>query len=64
MNLLFELFLTFAKIGAFTFGGAYAAVPLIRDVVLDYGWISEDMLSYIIAVSESTPAAMQLLWRI
>ena len=60
MNLLFELFLTFAKIGAFTFGGAYAAVPLIRDVVLDYGWISEDMLTNIIAVAESTPGPIMV----
>ena len=34
MNILLDLFLSFAKVGLFTFGGAYGAIPLIRDVVL------------------------------
>ena len=50
-----ELFLGFLQVGCFAFGGAYAAIPLIRDVVLSYGWISEDMLADMIAISESTP---------
>ena len=58
--ILLELLIGFLKVGFFAFGGAYAAVPLIRDVVLDYGWISEDMLSYIIAVSESTPGPIMV----
>lgn len=49
-----ELFLGFLKVGCFAFGGAYGAIPLIRDVVLSYGWISDEMLTYMIAVSEST----------
>ena len=55
-----DLLLGFLKVGFFAFGGAYAAVPLIRDVVLDYGWINEDMLSYIIAVAESTPGPIMV----
>ena len=52
-----DLFMGFLKVGGFAFGGAYGAIPLIRDVVLSYGWLSDDMLSYMIAVSESTPGA-------
>ena len=48
----FELFLGFLKIGCFAFGGAYGAIPLIWDVVVSYGWLSEDMLTYMIAVSD------------
>lgn len=50
-----QLFLGFLKVGCFAFGGAYGAIPLIRDVVMSYGWLSEEMLTYMIAVSESTP---------
>lgn len=50
-----ELFLGFLEVGCFSFGGAYAAIPLIRDVVMKYGWLSEDTLLYFIAVAESTP---------
>lgn len=55
-----ELFLGFLKVGCFSFGGAYAAIPLIREVVLDYGWISDETLSYMIAVSESTPGPIMI----
>ena len=55
-----ELFLGFLKVGMFTFGGGYAAVPLIRDVVLSRGWLGEDMLTYMIAVSESTPGPIMV----
>lgn len=51
----FELFWTFFKIGAFTFGGGYAMLPLIQSEVLSHGWISADELLNFIAVSESTP---------
>ena len=46
-----DLFLGFLKVGLFSFGGAYAAIPLIRDVVLKHGWMSDEALSYMIAVS-------------
>lgn len=55
-----ELFLGFLKVGCFAFGGAYGAIPLIRDVVLSYGWLSDEMLSYMIAVSESTPGPIMV----
>ena len=50
-----NLFLAFLKVGCFSFGGAYGAIPLIRDVVLSNGWITDEKLTYMIAVSESTP---------
>lgn len=55
-----ELFLGFLKVGLFSFGGAYSAVPLIRDVVTFYGWMSDEMLTYMIAVSESTPGPIMV----
>lgn len=51
-----KLFLAFLKIGAFTFGGGYAMIPLIqKEVVEKEKWISEDDLLEIIAIAESTP---------
>ncbi len=50
-----ELLWTFFKIGAFTFGGGYAMLPLIQDEVTARGWVSERSLVDFIAVSESTP---------
>lgn len=58
--ILVDLFLGFLKVGLFSFGGAYAAIPLIRDVVLQYGWLDEEMLTYMIAVSESTPGPIMI----
>ena len=55
-----ELLIGFLKVGLFSFGGAYAAIPLIRDVVLSYGWIDEEKLSYMIGVSESTPGPIMV----
>lgn len=50
-----ELFLTFFKIGAFTFGGGYAMLPLIQSEALSNGWLTMEELIDFIAVSESTP---------
>ena len=50
-----ELFFTFFKIGAFTFGGGYAMLPLIQEEVINHGWLSMTDLINFIAVSESTP---------
>lgn len=50
-----ELFWTFFTIGAFTFGGGYAMLPLIRESVAEKGWLAEQALVDFIAVSESTP---------
>ncbi len=58
--MLLELFLGFQRVGCFAFGGAYGAIPLIRDVVLSYGWLDEEMLTTMIAVSESTPGPIMV----
>ncbi|MBE6599527.1 MAG: chromate transporter [Ruminococcaceae bacterium] len=58
--ILFHLFLGFLKVGCFAFGGAYGAIPLIRDVVLSYGWLDDEALTYMIAVSESTPGPIMV----
>ncbi len=50
-----ELFWNFLKIGAFTFGGGYAMLPLIQEEVLTHGWLTEEELINFVAVSESTP---------
>ena len=49
------LFLTFLKIGAVTFGGGYAMLPLIREAVASHSWLTDEALVDFIAVSESTP---------
>lgn len=53
--LYLELFWTFFKIGAFTFGGGYAMLPLIQAEVRAHGWMSQAELINFVAVSESTP---------
>ena len=53
--ILIELFLTFFKIGLFTFGGGYAMLPLIQEEVLAHEWMELSNLVNFIAVSESTP---------
>ena len=50
-----ELFLSFLKIGAFTFGGGYAMLPLIMETVVSKCWMSEEALIDFVAVAESTP---------
>ena len=55
MKLICSLFITFLKIGAFTFGGGYAMIALVRETVLSNGWLTENEFLNFIAVSESKP---------
>lgn len=55
MSILLELFLAFFEIGALTFGGGYAMIPLVRETVLTRGWLTEEEMLNMIAVAESTP---------
>ena len=56
-----ELFLTFMKIGAFTFGGGYAMIPLIqKEVCENKKWLNEKEISDIVAISESTPGPIAI----
>lgn len=50
-----ELLFSFFTIGAFTFGGGYAMLPMIQQTVADRGWMELSALVDFIAVSESTP---------
>ena len=58
--IMLELFFGFLCIGCFGFGGAYGAIPLIRDVVLSHGWMNDEMLTYMIGVCESTPGPIMV----
>ena len=56
-----NLFLTFFKIGAFTFGGGYAMVGLIhKEMVEKKKWIGDEEMLDIIAIAESTPGVIAL----
>ena len=51
-----QLFYTFFVIGLFTIGGGYAMLPLIqRQVVTDHGWITDQVFTDIVAISQMTP---------
>lgn len=55
-RLAFDLFLTFGKIGTFTFGGGYAMIPLIEnEMVENKQWITHEDILEILAIAESTP---------
>lgn len=55
-----KLFWEFLKVGCFCFGGAYGAIPLIREMVVTCGWLTDEQLLYMIAVSESTPGPIMV----
>ncbi|MBR4703935.1 MAG: chromate transporter [Oscillospiraceae bacterium] len=58
---LWRLFTTFFKIGAFTFGGGYAMIPLIqRETVETRKWITDEDVLEIIAIAESTPGPIAI----
>lgn len=58
---MFSLFLTFLKIGAFTFGGGYAMIPLIKkELVENKKWIEEKDILDIVAIAESTPGPIAI----
>ena len=56
MNIILDLFLTFAKIGLFTFGGGYAMISMIEDSCVEKKkWITYDEMMDITVIAESTP---------
>lgn len=55
-----ELFIAFLEVGLFSFGGGYVSIPLIREIVLTYGWMDDEMITHMIAVSESTPGPLMV----
>ena len=61
MNLLFDLFLTFAKIGLFTFGGGYAMISLIENSCVEKKrWITHDEMMNVTVIAESTPGPIAI----
>ena len=61
MNILADLFLTFAKIGCFTFGGGYAMIALITDACVDKKkWITHDDMMNVTVIAESTPGPIAI----
>lgn len=56
-----DLFLTFMKIGLFTFGGGYAMIPIIEDICVDKRrWISHDEMMEITVIAEATPGPIAI----
>lgn len=60
MNIYLQLFLNFLKIGVVSFGGGYGMIPLIQDVVVSNGWLTQAEILNFIAVSESTPGPIAI----
>ena len=61
MNILLELFLTFAKIGLFTFGGGYAMISIIENNCVERKkWITHDEMMNITVIAESTPGPIAI----
>jgi chromate transporter len=61
MNILLDLFLTFAKVGLFTFGGGYAMIALIENTCAEKKhWITHDEMMNITIIAESTPGPIAL----
>lgn len=60
-NMYFSLFKTFFKIGAFTFGGGYAMIPLIEEEIVDKkGWIAKEDILDLFAIAQSIPGAIAI----
>ncbi|KUO48997.1 MAG: chromate transporter [Desulfitibacter sp. BRH_c19] len=61
MKLLWELFITFFKIGGFTFGGGYAMLPLIEhEICSNKKWVSEEDIVDVLAIAQSVPGAIAI----
>ncbi len=61
MPVLLDLFLTFAKIGMFTFGGGYAMIPLIENTCVEKKkWITHDEMMTVAVIAESTPGPIAI----
>ena len=61
LKTLWQVFLTFFKIGGFTFGGGYAMIPLIQAETVDNKkWITADDILEIVAIAESSPGPIAI----
>ena len=61
MKELWKIFLTFLKIGAFTFGGGYAMIPLMqKEAVENHKWVTDEDILNAVAIAESTPGPIAI----
>lgn len=61
MNILLDLFLTFSKIGLFTFGGGYAMISMIENNCVERKqWITHDEMMNVTVIAESTPGPIAI----
>lgn len=61
MSALLQLFISFFKIGAFSFGGGYAMLPLIeKEVIITHKWITSAEYIDILAIAEMTPGPIAI----
>ena len=61
MNILLDLFLTFGKIGLFTFGGGYAMISMIENNCVERKqWITHDEMMNVTVIAESTPGPIAI----
>lgn len=61
MNILLDLFATFAKIGFFTFGGGYAMIAMIEHICVERKqWITHDEMMDVTVIAESTPGPIAI----
>ena len=61
LKTILTIFISFLKIGTFTFGGGYAMIPLIQNEVVEkHKWITDDDILEIVAIAESTPGPIAI----
>ncbi|MBO2518072.1 MAG: chromate transporter [Clostridiales bacterium] len=60
MSIYLQLFLNFLKIGAVSFGGGYGMIPMVKETVLENGWLLEEQFADLIGVAESTPGPIAI----
>lgn len=60
-KVLWQVFISFFKIGAFTFGGGYAMIPLIQNEAVEKRhWVTDDDILEVLAIAESTPGPIAI----
>jgi len=58
--MLLKLFLGFLQVGLFSFGGGYAALPLLRQQIIIGGWMTADEFTDLLAISQMTPGPIAI----
>lgn len=60
MSIYLQLFLNFLKIGAVSFGGGYGMIPMVKETVIENGWLLEEQFADLLGVAESTPGPIAI----